>query len=499
LSRILVVDDNPDNRYSLRLLLGGYEVLEAENGEQAIELARAQRPHCILLDVQMPGMDGIEVCKRLRASRETGSIPIILVTAHQRDTDSVVRGLAAGGDDYVTKPVAQQEILARVRAMLRIRELQDRLEVLNEDLEEQVRRRTDELRQIYATVPVGIYTLDGAGRITSFNRWLARMLGYEPEEVVGRGIAELFAPGYDTVYWLDLCRREGRSAAEHEARRRDGTPIPVFDERVVTIDRVGDPAGFTGYIQDMTQRVRAREILKEQEKQAGLGRLAAGVVHEISNPISGVHQYLDAVLKRMDRGEEIRKEEMRRGATVMRDALHRTTDLIQHLRSVARPAVKVVRSVSPMNVVEDLFTLMRHDLHRAGVAMVLQPAASRCSVQGDAGRLSQVFMNLITNARDAMPDGGTLTVDCCAKESTVQIRFKDTGTGIAPENLERVFEFLWTTKGDAGTGFGLSISRDIVREHGGELGVESELGKGSTFTVELPREPTGPAVAEDRS
>ncbi|MHC4339268.1 MAG: response regulator, partial [Planctomycetota bacterium] len=166
MNRILVVDDNADNRYSMRLLLSGYKVLEAASGGEGIELARKERPHCILLDVQMPDMDGFEVCRRLRADEETHSIPIILVTAHHRDTQSVVRGLAAGGDDYVSKPIAHQELLARVRAMLRIGELQDRLEVLNVELEDTVRKRTDELRQIYATVPVGLYTLDGRGRIT---------------------------------------------------------------------------------------------------------------------------------------------------------------------------------------------------------------------------------------------------------------------------------------------------------------------------------------------
>ncbi len=165
MSRILVVDDNADNRYSMRLLLDGYNVIEAASGEEGIRVARAERPDCILLDVRMPGVDGYVVCQELRRDDATRSIPIILVTAHDRDTQSVVRGLAAGADDYVTKPVAQEELLARVRAMLRVRDLQDQLEALNETLERQVRRRTEDLCQIYATVPIGIYTLDAGGRI----------------------------------------------------------------------------------------------------------------------------------------------------------------------------------------------------------------------------------------------------------------------------------------------------------------------------------------------
>jgi PAS domain S-box-containing protein len=497
MKRILVVDDNADNRYSMRLLLGGgFEVLEAEDGESAIEVAHRERPHCILLDVQMPGMDGFEACRALRASEDTRSIPIILVTAHERSTESVVRGLAAGGDDYVSKPIAQQELLARVRAMLRIRDLQDRLEVLNVELEEQVRRRTEELRQIYATVPVGLYTLDGRGRVTSFNSHLERMLGYKREEVVGNmGIGDLFESDYDTLYWLELCRREGRAACEARARHRDGSLITVFDERVVMIDHVGEHAGFTGYMQDVSQRRRVRAILKEQEAQAGVGRLAAGIVHEVANPVSGVVHYLDATLRRLDTGETIPPDEMRRGAEVMRNALNRTTELIRHLRGVARPAVVRVTLVDPLVLIDDLRTLMRHDLHRRGIEIEVLGKPGGACVKGDAGRLSQVFLNLITNARDAMTEGGRLTVEVHAEDSTVAVRFSDTGVGITPADLERIFEFLFTTKGEHGTGYGLTISRDIVAEHGGRIEVESEVGRGSTFSVVLPRSPSGPALA----
>jgi len=494
--RILVVDDNPDSRYSLRLLLDGkYEIVEASNGKEAVEMAQEERPDCILLDVEMPGMNGFQVCERLKSDSETRSIPVILVTAHHRDTESVVRGLQAGGDEYVTKPVAQKELQARVNAMLRVRELQDQLEVLNAELERQVRRRTGELRQIYATVPVGIYTLDATGRISSFNRHLQKMFSYEAAEVVGKkGIGDLFQADYDTLYWLDLCRREGRTSCEAVARAKDGTKIPVFDERVVMTDDVGEHVGFTGYLQDLRQIRRTRQLLKEQEKQAGVGRLASAIVHEIANPISGVAQYLDAMLRRLEGAERFEADELRHGAQVMRNALQRTTDLIQHLRGLTRSAVRPVSDVDPMALLADLQALMRYELHRHGIEVVIVGEPGRHTVRGDAGRLSQVFLNLITNARDAMPDGGTLTVEVRARDSTLEIAFADTGVGVPPENLDRIFEFLFTTKGDAGTGYGLTISGDIVGEHGGRIDVKSGLGTGSTFTVVLPMGDSAPPL-----
>jgi signal transduction histidine kinase len=168
----------------------------------------------------------------------------------------------------------------------------------------------------------------------------------------------------------------------------------------------------------------------------------------------------------------------------MRDALRRTTDLIQNLRGFTRSAVRPVQEVELLGLLVDLQTLFRHDLHRRRIVMTVR--GERCTVRGDAGRLSQVFINLLTNARDAMPDGGTIAVDVDAEDSAARVRVTDTGVGIAPDQLGRIFEFLYTTKGDQGTGYGLTISRDIVESHNGTIEVESFPGKGSTFTVRLP-------------
>lgn len=503
MSRILVVDDNAENRYSLRLILTGFEVSEAASGQEAIRMAREERPDCILLDVQMPVMDGFDVCRRLRAAEETRAVPIILVTAHNKDVESVVAGLAAGGDDYVTKPFAPQELLARVRAMLRVRELQEQLESLNRGLEQKVKQRTEELRQIYATVPVGIYTLDGHGRITSANRHLEKMLGYESEELVGiRTIGDLFAPGYDALYWLERCRREGRAGHESVVVARDGTPIPVHDERVVNHDEFGEPAGFTGYLQDLRREQRIRQLLADQEKQAGVGRLAAGIVHEIINPLAGVQLYVDALLRRpTGPGEPVpTAEDHRRALQVVADAVQRSTELIEKIRGFTRAAVRPVTAVDLHALLTDLQTLMNRDLQSRQIRMeVIGPS---CVVRADAGALAQVFMNLLTNARDAiepMPvlDGvrGVIRVEVDAEDSTARVRFSDTGVGIPPHELGRIFEFLYTTKGEAGTGYGLTITKDIVESHGGTISVQSEPGRGTTFTILLPRSASGTVVA----
>jgi signal transduction histidine kinase len=154
-----------------------------------------------------------------------------------------------------------------------------------------------------------------------------------------------------------------------------------------------------------------------------------------------------------------------------------------------------VTGVDPCAILADLHALMRHDLYRHGIDVTVRAEPGRFTVRGDSGRLSQVFLNLIANARDAMPKGGKLDVEARARDSSFEVSFTDTGIGIPPENMGRIFDFLFTTKGEKGTGYGLTISKEIVDEHGGSIVVRSRPGEGSTFTVVLPLE-SGPAVAE---
>ncbi|MDH3591309.1 MAG: response regulator [Planctomycetota bacterium] len=483
MARILVVDDSEDSRYALGLQLGDHEVSEAGSGAEALAMATENPPDCILLDVEMPGMSGFDTCRALRDEPATAAVPVILVTGHRRDTDSLVAGIAAGADEYITKPVAREELQARVRAMLRVGDLQRRLREANAELEGEVRRRTADLKRIYETVPVGLYTLDPQGVITAVNRHLKTMLAYDKDELVGRSVGVLFADGYDAEYWTALCCETGRFATETSARRREGEDLPVFDERVLN----ADGSGFTGYLQDLSQRQWLVKVLQEQETQAAVGRLAAGIVHEIINPLSGVQQYLGAIGGRLEREDTVEPAELQRGLSVMSDAIERATALVGNLRGFTRSAARKTQLVDPFALLEDLSVLMRHDLHRRGISMELAGQGGGHTVAGDAGRISQILLNLITNARDAMPDGGVLTASVASDDDWAEIRVKDTGVGIDPADRARVFDLLFTTKGESGTGYGLAISRRIAADHGGTLDFEANPGPGTTFLLRLPK------------
>ncbi len=476
------MDDNEDSRYAVRLQLGDFDVIEVGDGPAALQAAEEVAPDCILLDVEMPGMNGFEVCRRLRANPACASIPVILLTGHRRDTDSLVTGLAAGADEYIAKPVARAELHARVHAMLRIGDLQRRLTGANERLEEQVRRRTAALLRIYETVPIGLYTMSVMGRLTSVNHALQVMLGRELDDLTGQDASALFGADYDAAYWSALCRERGRIAAELHVVGADDQVVAVLDERVWN----ADGSGFTGYVQDRTQREQLESVLQEQEKQAAIGRLAGGIMHEIINPLAGVQHYLGAVAARLETGATVDTQELQRGMVVMQDAVDRATKLVGNLRGFTRVAERPRDDVDLVAIVEDLGLLLRHDLDRHRIKLIVEGQRGEAIVRADEGQVSQVLVNLFTNARDAMQDGGTLTARVRVENQEVHLAVADTGTGIPPDIQDRVFELLFTTKGDAGTGYGLAISRRIALDHGGSLDFESQPGAGSTFHLRLP-------------
>jgi signal transduction histidine kinase len=239
----------------------------------------------------------------------------------------------------------------------------------------------------------------------------------------------------------------------------------------------------------LEQRVeeRTRELRETQaqlihaEKLAALGELAAGVAHEINNPLHILKAYTEYMATRNARGEPI--QEM---LGPMRNSLENIARLTAQLRDFSRPAIGERKPVDINEILTKILQLAGKELMHCKVTVQESLSPVPPVVLGDGRQLEQVFLNLILNARDAMPKGGQLTIGTSVDTTNVVARFIDTGVGIAADNLPRVFEPYFTTKVDRGTGLGLAICQRIVNQHGGQIHVTSELGKGTTFTVQLP-------------
>ncbi len=355
-----------------------------------------------------------------------------------------------------------------------------------------------------------ILTIDGQGRITEFNQAAERMFGWTREEVAGREMGELILPpGQRETYRqaLERCLRAGATHAvnrmvEMTAMCRDGTEFPV-ELALTRIPLDGDPM-FTGYIRDISERRTAEEALRSSEEQLrqaqkmeAVGRLAGGVAHDFNNLLTVIRGRCELLGTRI--GDV---EKMKRDIGTIYDASERAASLTHQLLAFSRRQVLEPKVLELNRVVADLVPMLRRLIGEdIDLGMVLATDIGR--VRADPGQVEQVIMNLVVNARDAMPEGGRLTIETSAIDFDetyarvhasvkpgryVMVAVSDTGSGMDRETQARAFEPFFTTKERGkGTGLGLATAYGIVKQSGGYIWVYSEPGQGTTFKIYLPR------------
>jgi two-component system NtrC family sensor kinase len=242
-------------------------------------------------------------------------------------------------------------------------------------------------------------------------------------------------------------------------------------------------------LEEMHQELKVKQTqLIQSEKLAALGRLAGGVAHELKNPLTGIVGCVELLLRRLEKGKGDCSGCLRTMETVEKEG-RRCQALAKNLLQFSRKKKGEMKPVAINQVIEDTFNILTHHLSQPGapIKTVKNLGESLPRVLADPDQIEQVIMNLVINSRDAMPKGGTITITTTSREGNVRIELSDTGTGIPEEEQSRIFEPLYTTKGEGkGTGLGLSVSRDIVLNHGGEIYLKSKIGEGTIFTIILP-------------
>jgi two-component system NtrC family sensor kinase len=238
-------------------------------------------------------------------------------------------------------------------------------------------------------------------------------------------------------------------------------------------------------VKERTRELReAQAQLIQAEKLAALGELSAGIAHEINNPLHILQAYLDYIGSQAQEGDMILEF-----LDPMGSALETITRLAVQLRDFSRPTEGEWKPMDLNQAMENVLRLVNKELSHCNVEVRRVLAPYLPPVKGDIRQMEQVFLNLILNARDAMPGGGRLTVETRADTDAVYACVADTGVGIHEENLIRIFEPYFTTKEDRGTGLGLAICQRVLAQHGGKITVASQLGRGTSFTIHLPIEP----------
>ncbi|WP_457574625.1 two-component system sensor histidine kinase NtrB [Desulfolithobacter sp.] len=338
---------------------------------------------------------------------------------------------------------------------------------------------------LIARLPVGIIATDRKGRISTWNQSAAAMIGRDeadtknrrPDEVLPRELASFFCREVRDGHCASQVRQDG------EIRLRiNDKEVVLFCSRIMIFDNENRYTGQVLLLTDLTMLKMLEQEMRENERLAAVGRMAAGVAHEVRNPLSSV-KGLALLLKGKFREGSREKET----ADLLIREVERMNRTISELLSFARPMPPQTRPVNLQELLAKIMRLMEHDISSSGIEATCEMAEDLKTVAGDPDRLQQVFVNIFLNAVQAMPDGGTLSVRAETGDdgTTVLVTVRDTGCGMDSATLQQVFYPYFTTK-DQGTGIGLAISQKIIADHGGTIQIRSAPGQGTEVIVELP-------------
>jgi len=483
LSKILIVDDEPNAVRLLRNLLiaDGYQLLVAHSGAEALHVAQSEIPDLVLLDVMMPEMDGYEVCTKLRADPALANIPILMLTALD-DRESMLRGLEAGADDFLSKPFDSIELRARLRTITRL----NRFRQLYEE------RARMEAAINYA--PYGVVLAELDGKILQRNAAFTRLLlpasaqlenfyTYFLPEVTAK-LKQTIAANPTTVLALETALKFSQNTAT--VVEISCTLIPWQGRRIVHF-----------VVRDRTEEKQLEEQLLHSQRIELLGQLAGSTIHDVNNILSAI--YGSAQLIEMKEGQNFKIH-----LDQILTSTERGASMLRQLMMFARGEDAALELTSPTEPAAEVAAMIKETFGRL-YEVNYEAAADLPRVLVDPTQIHQIVMNLCVNARDAMPEGGQLTIqidrrtipsgltavmgDTPAAGDYIVISVRDNGTGIPAHILPKLFDPFFSTKPkDKGTGLGLATVIRLVRRHKGFVTLETALGQGTCFRCHFPIE-----------
>jgi two-component system sensor histidine kinase HydH len=333
--------------------------------------------------------------------------------------------------------------------------------------------------ELVTSLPMGIVAVDDAAKVIYVNETASIFLRKALDQIKGKNAAQVLPPSLLAL--LDQVDQGGFvSEQELKLPSRTGSVIPV----TVTITKiVGERENFIGHVfilKDLS-RIRALELeIKQKEKLAAVGILAAGVAHEVRNPLSSIKGYATYFSSLFDPQSDNKK-----AANIMADEVDRVNRVISELLEFARPIELELKKTRIFELVDKALRLIKYEADPAGIKIISSVEPQLLEVEVDKDRLIQVLLNIFINAIQAMPSGGTLTVNVKARENMLQFAISDTGSGISTQDQANIFNPYFTTK-KRGTGLGLAIAFKIIESHGGTITIESLKNKGTTFVITIP-------------
>jgi two-component system, cell cycle sensor histidine kinase and response regulator CckA len=501
MARIMIVEDESIVALDIRRHVekAGHAVMAVfASGETAVEKFEAFEPDLVLMDIRLQGeMDGVEAS---RIIKQRYGVPVILLTAYA-DDHTVRRAIETEPFGYIIKPFEDRELRTTIEMAL-----------FRYGLERKLQASEERYRRFFEDDLSGAFVAGSDGTITECNPAFAMMFAFPTvDDAAGHSVADLFPTSgeYETV-WGRLLESGKLSLAELRMVRRDGRNVSVLANIVTTpAEGGGSPNEIKGYLIDTTERIELEGQLRQAQKMEAIGRLAGGIAHDFNNILTVIMGYSAMLLERFESeaGEKPNANAISRDETGgeirgIQQAARKASTLTRQLLAFSRKQVLKPTGVDVNVLITEMERMIRR-LIRDDIKVRLTTGAAKPMVYVDPGQLEQVIMNLVVNARDAMPTGGSLTIETLDTQIEKQrsvasgsiepgdylmIRVSDTGTGMTQEVLARIFDPFFTTKPiEKGTGLGLATVYGIVRQSGGHIDVESQPGRGSTFKICLPK------------
>jgi signal transduction histidine kinase/DNA-binding response OmpR family regulator len=545
--RLLLADDNADLRdYISRLLTdSGYEVEAVADGQAALESLRARRPDVLVTDVMMPRLDGFGLLRAVREDPSLRDLPVIMLSARAGD-DAKVEGLDAGADDYLTKPFSARELLARLAANIAMSQLRREAAAAVTASQTLAREQAERVQlALDAGAIVGTWVWDIKANHFIGDERFARSFGLDAARCRdGLALDDVLA----SIHPDDVARvtdeiqqamtRGGAYRCEYRVRQQDGVFRWIEANGRVDQDATGQAMRFPGVLIDIEHRRRieaalrelnqeledrvqaairqreaAEEALRQSQKMEAVGQLTGGIAHDFNNLLAGISGSLQMLETRIGQG---RLEAAPRYIDAAQGAAKRAAALTQRLLAFSRRQTLDPKPTNLNRLISGMEELVRRTTGPDVVVEVVG-GAGLWPVLIDQNQLENALLNLCINARDAMPDGGRLTIETANRwldgdasaahdlppGQYVLLAVTDTGTGMSKDVIDRIFEPFFTTKPlGQGTGLGLSMIYGFVRQSDGQIRVHSAPGHGTTMSLYLPRyggeAPHGESARADR-
>ncbi|MDZ7290530.1 MAG: response regulator [candidate division KSB1 bacterium] len=493
-ARILIVEDEnivaKDIQNTLKGL--GYEVTAiVASGEDAILKAAETRPDLVLMDIMLKGyQDGVEAAQQILALY---NIPVIYLTAYT-DEKTLQRAKVTEPYGYILKPFEERELHIAIEMAIHKHQMSKKL-----------REREQWLTTILKSISDAVIVTDAKGAITFMNPIAEALTGWTQREALGKELAEVFKiVDPETHSTIAKQVRDSGDANPSLLVARDGRETHIDDNATPIRDENGNLTDVVLVFRDISERKRAEEKLQQQEQQLrqsqkmeAMGKLAGGVAHDFNNMLTAIIGMTELAMLELHRDHPVRKE-----LKEIKQLADRATLLTRQLLTFARQQIIAPVVLNLNDLLLNLDKMLRR-LIGEDIELVLLPSADPGLVKVDSGQIEQVIVNLAINARDAMPQGGTLTLETSnvtvdqkngnqhpvAKPGDyVMLVVRDTGIGMTEETKSHLFEPFFSTKEvGKGTGLGLATCYGIIQQNNGHIAIESETGQGTTVRIYLPR------------